>query len=286
MKKVLIAYVPVLHNGYLKLFEDKTLNIDTLYLVGENIISDIKEMDYLKRKDSLRAVNSIQMKKAIESLGLFKQVCILDDSLINELHSGGVSVVMPNEDISYEIIDRYLSDVDVNIKSIFLRWNRNNILEKKSVEAHSVTSLSELETNMMKYAFEESKKSFDWWRQVGGLILRNGYPVLVAHNTHLPFPQSPATNGDPRSIFKRGIHFELSTAEHVEATLIAEAAKLGISTDGLDLFVTDFPCPPCAKIIARSGIKRCYFGRGYAVLDGESVLKNAGVELIFVDTQN
>jgi len=69
------------------------------------------------------------------------------------------------------------------------------------------------------------------------------------------------------------------------AMLIAEAAKRGISLEGTNLYVTDFPCPPCAKLIARSGITRLYFSRGYAVLDGESTLKNKGVELVFVDVE-
>ena len=49
------------------------------------------------------------------------------------------------------------------------------------------------------------------------------------------------------------------------------------------MYVTVFPCPPCAKLIAYSGIKRLYCGGGYAVLDGEEVLKSNGVEIYFVE---
>jgi dCMP deaminase len=65
--------------------------------------------------------------------------------------------------------------------------------------------------------------------------------------------------------------------------LIAEAAREGISTKGAVVYVTDFPCPPCAKLIAGAGISRLYFRTGYAVLDGEDVLAEAGVEVVRVE---
>jgi dCMP deaminase len=44
--------------------------------------------------------------------------------------------------------------------------------------------------------------------------------------------------------------------------------------------VTDFPCPPCAKLLAAADIERLYYREGYAVLDGEAVLEAAGVEVV------
>jgi dCMP deaminase len=49
------------------------------------------------------------------------------------------------------------------------------------------------------------------------------------------------------------------------------------------MYVTVFPCPPCAKAIAHAGIKHLYCGGGYGVLDGEDILKGAGVKIIFVE---
>ena len=60
---------------------------------------------------------------------------------------------------------------------------------------------------------------------------------------------------------------------------VADAARAGTSTAGAVMYVTDFPCPPCAKLIAGAGVKKLYFRSGYAVLDGREVLEAAGVEL-------
>ncbi len=70
---------------------------------------------------------------------------------------------------------------------------------------------------------------------------------------------------------------------HSEAGAIAEAARKGISLEGADLYVTTFPCPPCGKLIAYSGIKRVFYKNGYGVLDSERILKDKGVEIIKVE---
>ena len=53
-----------------------------------------------------------------------------------------------------------------------------------------------------------------------------------------------------------------------------------LATDGAVVYVTDFPCPPCAKLIAGAGIARLHYRTGYAVLDGQDVLGAAGVEIV------
>jgi dCMP deaminase len=104
--------------------------------------------------------------------------------------------------------------------------------------------------------------------------------VWSATNEHAPHRLSAYTVGDPRSNLHKGVGYELSTATHAEAQLIARAAREGRSTAGAVLYVTDFPCPPCAKLIAAAGVIRLYFRTGYAVLDGEQVLEAAGVEVL------
>ena len=286
MKKVLIAYVPVLHSGYLKFFLDNVKNgIDTLYVVGEDVLAGLRDVDYIKRKDSLRALSSSQIMNCIDSLNIFRDVFVLNRHLLNILKFNDVSVVMPDEDVSRSIAADCLNGNNVDFQPIFLRWHRNNVLEQKKVQAHSSISVSAFEKEMMRSAFIEGAKSFDWWRQVGAIAVKGNVPILIANNDHTPDKQMPYVFGDPRSIFKRGINIELSTAEHAEAVLIAEAARRGLPLDGAHLFVTDFPCPQCAKLIAHSGISKCYFSRGYSVLDGESSLKTAGVDLVFINVK-
>jgi deoxycytidylate deaminase len=124
--------------------------------------------------------------------------------------------------------------------------------------------------------------SADWWRQVGAAIRFADGTICSAVNEHSPHRLSAYAVGDPRANFSQGVHLELSTATHAEARLIAEAARDGVSTKSAVMYVTDFPCPPCAKLIAAARIAKLYFRTGYAVLDGEDVLAAAGVEIVQV----
>jgi dCMP deaminase len=76
---------------------------------------------------------------------------------------------------------------------------------------------------------------------------------------------------------------ELSTALHAEAAIVASAARDGLPLAGADLYVSTFPCPGCARLVAEAGFRRCYFAGPYSLLGGETVLRAAGVELIWVD---
>ena len=53
----------------------------------------------------------------------------------------------------------------------------------------------------------------------------------------------------------------------------------------MTMCVSTFPCPNCAKLIALSGIKSCYYIKGYSMLDGYSVLKDFGVEVVKLETK-
>ena len=51
-------------------------------------------------------------------------------------------------------------------------------------------------------------------------------------------------------------------AAHAECNILAFAARNGIKTDGLTLFVTHYPCSSCAKTIIQAGISKVVVGPG------------------------
>ena len=105
----------------------------------------------------------------------------------------------------------------------------------------------------------------------------------AAWNHHRPTEYAPYVDGDPRDAFSRGVRADLSTAIHAEASVVAQAARGGRALGGADIYVTTFPCPACARLIAESGFRRCYFTGPYSVLEGDHILRAAGVGLFWVD---
>jgi dCMP deaminase len=189
-------------------------------------------------------------------------------------------LVVPDEELMRTIVDRYgLGPVEW--ERTFLRWDREWARAQRPADYDGAVGPDAL--GFMAEAVRQAGYSSDWWRQVGAVAVRDGVLLGVAHNEHRPSEYSPYINGDPRNDFSRGVRADLSTALHAEAALIAAAARAGTSLDGADLYVSTFPCPACARLIAEAGFRRCFFAGPYALLDGDTVLRAAQVELIWVD---
>ena len=278
MKKIILAYVPVLHQGYWQFFGKYASKARAFYLFGEELI---QEFDHLARKD-IRALAPEHVKTAIQSWRLFPAVYIADYNALDDIRLINLPIIMPDEDECRELAAKYLSDCTVEFDSVFLRWDKSKSIAQKEVSCDRVVPFEGFVAEMLSYAAKEAKKVSNWWRQVGAVIARDNEILLAGYNRQVPSPRMPYIEGDARSFFKKGLHIELTTDFHAEARLISEAARKGVSIDGADLYITTFPCPPCAKLVAYSGIKRCYFNSGYAMLDAERILHSQEVEIILV----
>ena len=275
--RTLVAYVPVLHEGYRRFFETYE-GPKELFILGPELIT---EFPWLAKE--IRQLDPELMRTAIESLGIFERVEILDSARAKALNVKGKEVVVADEDISRDLAGRYFPEAAITYDPVFLRWDKHNALAEKPVVPEDRITKEEFHRSVMQRAKEESEKSSDIWRHVGAALALDGEVLSIAHNHHVPSAHTPYENGDPRNNFHKGEHIEVSSALHAEAALIAHAAKEGKALEGVDLYVTMFPCPPCAKLIAASGIKRVYCEGGYAVLDGQMVLDAAEVKVFFVE---
>ena len=276
MAKIIVAYVPVLHEGYRKFISSqKKANI--LYLWGKDLI---EETDYLSKE--IRALDPDLMKKSLQVLDFGLEIKILNKKNLSEVADFKGEIVMPDDDISHTFAEKYLKNKKIVYENIFLRWDRRNSVRRNKIANDQEITNDKFSRKMIACAEKEADKSSDWWRPVGAFLIKDGKVISFGHNQHLPSEHTPYVNGDPRNCFHKGENLELSTAIHIEARLIAEAASKGVSLSGAEMYVTTFPCPPCAKMIAYSGIKKIYYKEGYGVLDGESVLKEKGVKIYFV----
>ncbi len=274
--KAIVAFIPVLHEGYKKFLTDHK-DANTLYLWGKDLVD---ESDYLAKE--IRALLPEDAKDALLGWKLPFQIEILTKDTIHTLENFDGEIIMPDDDVSHALVEKYLPNKEITFSNIFLRWDkRNSVRENKIAEDQKVTE-DEFSRKMIALAHAQAERSSDWWRHVGGILIKNGEIVLAGYNKHVPSEHMPYINGDPRNSFHKGEYLELSTAIHAEAGIIAEAARKGISLEGAEIYVTTFPCPPCAKLITYSGIKKIYYAEGYGVLDGEGIMKEKGIEIIYV----
>ncbi|MGC9669033.1 deoxycytidylate deaminase [Planosporangium sp. 12N6] len=198
------------------------------------------------------------------------------------------TLVVPDEEIMRELVDRYGFDRgrEVVVERTFLRWDRAWSQAGRPADFDGAVAADEVARELTRLAVVEARHSSDWWRQVGAVAVRDGTVLDTAYNRHHPTEYAPYIDGDPRNEFHRGLRPDLSTAQHAEAAIVARAARDGRSLAGATLYVSTFPCPTCARLVAEAGFTRCYFAGPYALLDGDTVLRAAGVELIWVDVSS
>jgi len=263
----------VLHAGYLRLL-DRHRDAAVLVL-GSSFADEFpvlrKEIRALPPAEAARLVGG----RVVESADLATAV-------------DADELVVPEEQLMRDLVARHDlgRNRTVTWERTFLRWDREWSLAGRPAGYDGVVAADELSTAMLHRAADEARYSSDWWRQVGAVAVRDGQILAVAHNEHRPTEYSPYVDGDPRNEFSRGVHSELSTAIHAEAAIVGRAARTGLVLDGADLYVSTFPCPGCARLVAEAGFRRVYFAGPYAVLDGDAVLRAAGIELLWVPLEN
>ena len=272
-QKTLITHIPVIHRGFLDFFKSREKDIAEIYLIDENLFSELTQL-----KQDIASLSTETAMKFLNALG-FQNIFILSKE--NILTLKGKNLLLINDEVSRNLHERYFQSGNVEWASVFLRWDSASVVAEIPVEGVGV-SKDPFDIAMMQEAYQEAKKSGDWWRQVGAVVVQNKKVVGRAYNQGVPSDHTPYQEGMVRDFFKAGEKQELSNTVHAESQLIAEAAKNGIGLKDASLYVTHFPCAVCAKTLAYSGIKNLYFREGASTLDGKKVLEFAGIKITFV----
>ncbi len=278
-KRVVVAYIPVLHRGYMDFLAES--RAQKIFLLEA---SDVPELPRFARE--IRALRFDEASAFLKVLGL--EAYRFGD-YFHTIMNSEYELYMPSEDITRAVHAKYFQDKQVVFSDTFLRWDwGNSVAYSVTPEADRTIRKGSLEweivTKHMHNLLSEQDKSSDWWRHVAGIAVPVHGKLLVGYNHHHPHEYAPYFDGDPRNNFGPGEHIDVSSAIHAEASIIAHAAKHGIALSGADLFVTTFPCSGCASQIAESGFSRVFFTGGYSNLNGVKTLRDKGVELIFLET--
>lgn len=275
MEKVIIAYIPVIHRGYLNYFA--STGAKKIYALQ---VGDLPGSPQLARE--IRALSCDELSKALSGLGY--EVLPFSEWL-GEEHKSDIEIYVPKDDVTKDLV----LEGNVIYGSAFLRWDwtKSTAVGFVQPEADRIIKSGDqsytADSSRMQEILAASCLSSDWWRQVGAMVVAAGGKKLIAYNKHFPNEYAPYMDGDPRDNFSPGEFIEVSTALHGERALIARAAAIGLALVGGEMYVTTFPCNDCANWIVEAGIKRVFFLGGYSNLNGQKTLRNKGVELVYVE---
>ena len=131
-----------------------------------------------------------------------------------------------------------------------------------------------LDKRYLRMAKIWAENSYCQRRKVGALVVK--YQMII----------SDGYNGTP-SGFENVCEDENNVTKpyvlHAEANAITKIARSGNSSEGATMYITASPCIECAKLIIQAGIKRVIYSEKYRIEDGISLMKKAGIEVVYID---
>ena len=273
LKKILILHIPVIHKGFLDFLNRIKGEVSKIYMIDEELQRELSDI-----KPDIASIDAKTAKELLEKIG-FQDISILSKENLEEV-KGGEIILVQNE-ISRNLEDKYLRGEKIEWSSVFLRWDKAQVLAEIPLD-NVQKSKDPFDVKMMEEAEEEAKKSGDWWRQIGAVLVKDKKIIARSYNQGVPTDNSPYQVGSIRDFFKAGEKQELSPTIHAEQKMISEAAKEGVKIKGTSLYITHFPCSLCAKLIGWAGIKQLYFSEGASNLDGKRTLEAASVKIIYI----
>lgn len=275
--KILILHIPVIHKGFLDFFERIKNKVSKIFIIDDDFQKELSEI-----KPDIASLDAKIVKYLLERIG-FENIYILSKDNLSELK--GKEIILIQDEISRNLAGKYLKGENIEWESVFLRWDKEKVLIQEPLQ-DIPASKDGFDISMIREAQKEAQKTGDWWRQIGAVLVKDKEILIRGYNRDLPSDHTPYQVGEVRDFFKAGERHELASTIHAEESIIAQAAKEGVSLKGTSLYVTTFPCPVCAKLIACSGIKNLYFAEGGSNFDAKKVLESAGINIYQVPQEN
>lgn len=270
----LLLYAPVIHQGILNLIERRSADTSVVYVIGDVLINDVPRAERDFRVPStaiVAALKGVLPKHDIRELS----------EVTEELRT--LDLIANDHEVVRHTVETQFPKSKVTWDHTFLRWDLPAVMKEVPVDVDFTVSNDELFRSWLAQA----KELADWgspnfFRQVGGFLVKDGKILIAGHNSHGHFTHADYWLGNPR-VWIDGGHPEIDLDLHSEQAILLEAARQGVSTEGCDIITTTFPCPTCSNLICAAGIARVIFADGYSKGNGQKVLKDHGVQLIRVE---
>ncbi len=288
MKKqriLILGEFSVFHKGYIEfLNEIKKDKENLVFFVGILSNEVIKELTSLE--PDIRKVSEEDIKNIINSYIPVEDYFSIGKDNFSKIESDlkPDKIFILNGDKGEDFANKYLTESKykdiIKYYDVRLRWSDDKVQEfKKEASDLSEKELKEHQ-KFMGEALEEAERSKCWWRQVGAVAVKDGEVIFRGFNRMLPTEDECYKIGCIRDSIEPGKDPEVCSVTHAEASIISLAARDGISLKDTVLYVTHFPCPACAKLVALVGFKKVVYTRGSSIFDGERVMTSKGVDIV------
>ena len=117
----------------------------------------------------------------------------------------------------------------------------------------------------MKMAYLASERSTCLRRKVGAVIVIDKRVLTTGYNgapKGLPHCEETGCLREQQNV-PSGQRHELCRGVHAEQNAIIQAAVFGVSVKGATIYITNYPCSVCVKMLLNAGITEIVFDEKY-----------------------
>jgi len=119
-------------------------------------------------------------------------------------------------------------------------------------------------------------------RKCGAVIVRENMIVSCGYNGTPKGIKNCDEGGCKRcsdTNIKSGTNLETCYCSHAEENAIVQAAYNGISTKDCEIYLTNYPCLQCSKLMINAGIKKIYYKEEYYSPETLPLLNEAKIKI-------
>lgn len=162
---------------------------------------------------------------------------------------------------------------------------------EKSVSDKLNSQMKKLGKKRNDYAAKEllqmteyvAKCSWDWIGQIGAVLAKKGKVLATGFNRVLPYQAYQMHEGSIRERLQIPAQemIETQLTNHAECEVLEEVREKKLNIAGATLYINMFPCPVCAKILARTDIREIIYSQDHNLGNdiGYKILQMSGKKL-------
>lgn len=134
------------------------------------------------------------------------------------------------------------------------------------------------EAGFFELVDEAAHRSFDHTWQTGAVLAKNNQFLLAAHNRVVPFETYALLHGASKEKHLSPVQdLNYYDTNHAEVEILLQAIEKGLSLAGCSLYINLMPCPICARMLTRTGIKEVVYRDDHTGGHAAEVLGAVGI---------
>lgn len=252
-------------------FEDQ-IQFKTLSFKKLKSTLDKIEKLILPNNFSILTYSQKDLETILQSISFYK-VRFINGSWKIVFHRRPEFKLIDEKQISYKLISAFSDEDEARryAEKIELSFSSEDLFDQE--ETYSDSKLLEI-------ADKVAKRSFDYTWQTGCVVAKNGKIKVCGHNRVLPYETYAMFHGSLREKWKSELN-DLNNYDtiHAEMDVLTTALNNNIDISDSTLYINLLPCPNCARVLSRTGIKEVVFANDHYGSYAKELFQNSGIKV-------